>query len=46
MRVREFDEGGDDADCIKYRMAAIRQDWQAEKDAVEEREHPTPVRLA
>jgi hypothetical protein len=36
----------DDADCICFRAAAIREAWQAEKDAVEEREHPTPVCLA
>jgi hypothetical protein len=41
MRVREFDEEGEDADCIAYRAAAIRQAWQAERYAVEEREHPT-----
>jgi hypothetical protein len=42
MRVREFDDEGEDADCRAYRAAAIRQAWQAERDAVEEREHPTP----
>jgi hypothetical protein len=42
MTVLEFDEEGEDADCIAYRAGAIRQTWQAERDAVEEREHSTP----
>jgi hypothetical protein len=41
MTVREFEEEGDDADCLGYREAAIREACQAEKDAVEEWEHPT-----
>jgi hypothetical protein len=46
MVVREFEVDGDDTDCACFRAAAIREAWQAEKDAVEEREHPTPVCLA
>jgi hypothetical protein len=41
MTVREFEEEGDDADCVCFRVAAIREAWKTEKDAVEEREHPT-----
>jgi hypothetical protein len=40
MIVREFEEEGDDTDSVGFRAAAIREAWQAEKDAVEEREHP------
>jgi hypothetical protein len=41
MRVREFEEGGDDADHIAFREAAIREAWKVENDAVEELENPT-----
>jgi hypothetical protein len=41
MVVREFEADGDDTDCACFRGAAIREAWQAEKDAAEERECPT-----
>jgi hypothetical protein len=39
MTVGEFGDGGDDSDCAGFRMAASREAWQAEKDAVEGPEH-------
>jgi hypothetical protein len=39
--VREFDEEGLDADCIKMHMFAIREADQAMRDAVNHRDHPT-----
>jgi hypothetical protein len=41
MVIREFEDDGDDADCACSRLAASQEAWQAEKDAVEEQEHPT-----
>jgi hypothetical protein len=46
MTVREFEDGGDDADSACFRAAVIHEAWQVEKDAVEEQEHPTQVFLA
>jgi hypothetical protein len=46
MTSREFEEDGDDADCLGYRAAAVLEAWKVEKDAVEEWEHPTPLCLA
>jgi hypothetical protein len=41
MTVREFDDGGDDCDCARFRYAASQEAWQAEKEAVEEWSTPT-----
>jgi hypothetical protein len=35
MSVREFEEEGDDSDCAGLGLAASREAWQTEKDAVE-----------
>jgi hypothetical protein len=40
-RVREFDEQGQDSDCIKYGMAALWDADQAMRDSISERENPT-----
>jgi hypothetical protein len=41
MIIREFNDDGDDADCACCRLAASPEAWQADKDALEEQEHPT-----
>jgi hypothetical protein len=35
MTLGEFEDGGDDSDCACFRLAASREAWRAEKDAVE-----------
>jgi hypothetical protein len=42
MTVGEFEDGGDDSDCAWFGLAASREAWQAERDAVEEWTNPTP----
>jgi hypothetical protein len=41
MTVAEFGDGGDKSDCACFRLAASREAWQADKDAVEEWTNPT-----
>jgi hypothetical protein len=41
MTGREFEEGGQDWDCIRLRMAAICEGNPAMADAIEARENPT-----
>jgi hypothetical protein len=40
MTVGEFEDGGGDSDCACFGMAASREVWQADKDAVNEWVHP------
>jgi hypothetical protein len=39
--IREFEEHGQDRDCIKMRMLAIWEADQAMRDGISQREHPT-----
>jgi hypothetical protein len=40
-QIREFEEEGQDSDCIKMRMLAIWEADQAMRDGVADRDHPT-----
>jgi hypothetical protein len=40
-QIREFDEEGQDGDCLKMRALAILEADQAFRDGIDQREHPT-----